>query len=102
MIGYPDWWGTGRGNGKASNKGRVATSGVRSKGASGLAHEVKAIRRSSSQFEASSGLTNHDRATLAPVLTDEQWGTLLNMFKQCTAKSTSSKKLSSKCSSISS
>lgn len=96
LIEYPDWWGDGRGNGKVSNKGRTSGSGGRGRGFSTLANVVNTVSQSTTKSEASGGLTNHDRATLAPVLTNEQWGSLLNMFKQCTAQSTSSEKLSGK------
>ena len=98
VIRYPDWWGAGRGNGKASNQGRASGSGGRGRGFSALANAVNVVNQS----EASGDLTSHDRATLAPVLTDEQWGSLLNIFKQCTAQSISSEKLSGKCPSLSS
>ncbi|KAL0427328.1 UNVERIFIED_CONTAM: hypothetical protein Slati_2907600, partial [Sesamum latifolium] len=104
LIGYPDWWGSSRGNNKILGKGCGGGFGIglstRGKGVSGSENAVNTAGHSMPQSNTSGVLTNHDRATLAPVLTDDQWADLLNMFKQSTVKST--EKLSGKCPSLSS
>ncbi|KAL0448094.1 UNVERIFIED_CONTAM: Retrovirus-related Pol polyprotein from transposon TNT 1-94 [Sesamum latifolium] len=104
LIGYPYWWGSGRGNNKMLEKGRGGGFSIgpstRGKGVSGSTNAVNAAGHSMPQSDTSGALTNHDRATLAPVLTDDHWAALLNMFKQSTVKST--EKLSGKCPSLSS
>ncbi|KAK4438940.1 hypothetical protein Salat_0228600 [Sesamum alatum] len=88
----------GKRRGGSSNVG-LSTHGM---GVLGSANVANAANHSMPQFDMSGALTTHDRATLAPVLTDDQWTTLLSMLKQSTVKSTSTEKLSGKCPPLSS
>ncbi|KAK4394275.1 hypothetical protein Sango_1898300 [Sesamum angolense] len=54
---------------------------TRRKRVSSSANAVNATNHSMPQSNTSGALTNDDRATLAPVLTDDQWATFLSMFK---------------------
>ncbi|KAK4433316.1 hypothetical protein Salat_1093900 [Sesamum alatum] len=85
LIGYPDWWGSSRANNKTLGKRNGGSSNVglntRGKGVLGSANAANAINYSMPQSNTSGPLTTHDRATLTPVLTDDQWTTLLSMLK---------------------
>ncbi|KAK4431044.1 hypothetical protein Salat_0866400 [Sesamum alatum] len=70
LIGYPDWWGSSRGNNKMLGKRRGGSSNMglntRGKGVLGSANAANAINHSMPQSNTSGPLTTHDRATLAP------------------------------------
>jgi hypothetical protein len=92
IISYPEWWNNGRWSGKGNSKGKGVDSstgrgcGKASFGVANAAH-----------FAPNSVLTHHDRNVVGPTLTDNQWGTILNMFKSLNNNnSTSNEKLTGK------
>ncbi|XP_045811171.1 uncharacterized protein LOC123905559 [Trifolium pratense] len=89
IIGYPEWWNNGRGNGKNTGKGK-SNFGV-GKGSPGVANAAQSATPS---FSASPVLTTQDKNVVGPTLTDDQWNTVLNMLKSLNNKPSSNEKLS--------
>ncbi|CAI8593505.1 unnamed protein product [Vicia faba] len=76
FFGYLEWWNNGRGNGKSTEKGKcVVGDGKCILGVANVAQYA------TSSFSASPVLTTQDKSDVGHTLTDDQWNTILNMFK---------------------
>ena len=81
VIGYPKWWNNGRGSGKGNVKGKGIDSSIgrgRGKAPIGVANAAQYAPTSNNSQNI---LTQNDRNAMGPTLTNDQWGTILNMFK---------------------
>ncbi|KAI5423720.1 hypothetical protein KIW84_030082 [Lathyrus oleraceus] len=67
IIGYPEWWNTGRGNEKSAGKGKGIV-GAR-KGTLGVANVSKS---GTTSFSASPVLTTQYRSVIGPNFTEDQ------------------------------
>ncbi|KAK4425256.1 hypothetical protein Salat_1719500 [Sesamum alatum] len=91
IIGYPEWWSTGRG--KGSERGRNTNSTGHGKGKSVVANAAQTVNTFAATG-TSTVLTPQDKASLASTLTDDQWATILAMANS-QDKGISKEKLSS-------
>lgn len=99
IIGYPEWWNTGRVNGKSTGKGKggVAADSTTGRGRGKAPVCVAIVAHFAAPSSSSSPtLTSQDRSTVGPALTDDQWSTILNMFKSLNNNSASKETLTGK------
>jgi hypothetical protein len=98
IIGYPEWWNNGRGSSKGNGRGKGTDSGTsRGRGKAPVAF-ANAAQFAPNSVTTQPVLTHHDRNAVGPTLTDDQWGTILNMFKNLNNNNnnTSNEKLTGK------